>query len=68
MDALGRVGSAEAEAAVSSYAEDESPQVRKFVVLALRRIGTPQSRAKLKQMAQQDAEGWVRKLAAGQLD
>jgi HEAT repeat protein len=41
IDALGRLGAEEAVDGILQYAHDESLPVRKFVVRALGRIGTP---------------------------
>ena len=67
IDALGRLGTAEAAAAISAYAEDDSPQVRKFVVLALDRIGTAEAREQLRRIAGADADAWLRQLAGSRL-
>ncbi|MDP8931752.1 MAG: HEAT repeat domain-containing protein [Actinomycetota bacterium] len=63
IDALGRLGTDEAEEAVSAYTDDDSPQVRKFVVLALERIGSTAAREKLQGMARQDSDAWIRGFA-----
>jgi HEAT repeat protein len=67
IDALGRLGTDEAEEAVSAYADDDSPQVRKFVVLALERIGSTAARERLRGMARQDSDAWIRIFAGRRL-
>lgn len=67
IDALGRLGTGEAEEAVSAYADDDSPQVRKFVVLALERIDSTAAREKLRGMARLDSDAWIRSFAGRRL-
>lgn len=64
LEALGRLGTNDACAAIESFADNPSPQIRKFVVEALYRIGSPAAEAKLRKMANEDSEGWVRDLVA----
>ena len=68
LEALGRLGTPEARAAVESYADHPSPQVRKFVVEALTRIADPAADATIEKMARGDSEGWVRELAARRMN
>ena len=68
MDALGRLGTKEALDAVARHADDPSPQVRKFAVHALNRIGGREAEAKLRTIAKEDPEKWVRELAATHVD
>ena len=63
LEALGRLGTQEACEAVMSFADHPSPQIRKFVVAALSRIGGPAAEERLRQMGREDREGWVRELA-----
>ena len=64
LEALGRLGTKEACAAVEGFADNPSPQIRKFVVEALNRIGGSAAEVRLGTMAKRDREGWVRDLAA----
>ena len=64
LEALGRLGTQEACEAVRSFADHPSPQIRKFVVAALSRIGSPAAEERLRQMAREDPEDWVRDFAA----
>jgi HEAT repeat protein len=64
IDTLGRLGTPEARAAVESYADHSSPQIRKFVVEALTRIADPAAQGTLEKMARADRTDWVRELAA----
>lgn len=68
LDALGRLGTSEARAAVEACAHDPSADVRKFVVAALRRLGGSQAESRLRKMAREDSEGWVRELAVRALE
>lgn len=61
IDALGRLGGAEAQAVVLEHADDPSPQVRKFTVHALTRLDTPKARDVLQRMKQGDPAEFVRK-------
>ncbi len=60
IDALGWLGGKEALADIVKYADDSSPQVRKFVAHALHRINTSEARAKLKEISEKDPEEFVR--------
>jgi HEAT repeat protein len=62
IDALGRLGTPEAIAEISAQRADESPQVRKFVVLALKRSRTREARRAVTEIAADDPEEWVRDL------
>jgi HEAT repeat protein len=64
VDALGRIGTADALDGVLEHVEDPSPDVRRFVVSALRRIGTPPARARLNELARHDPTDFVRDRAA----
>ncbi|HEU4456567.1 MAG TPA: HEAT repeat domain-containing protein [Longimicrobium sp.] len=64
IEALGRLGTGQARAAVEAHADDPSPHVRKFVVEALSRIGDPAAEETLRRMAREDGQEWVRNLAA----
>jgi HEAT repeat protein len=69
IDALGWLGDAEAVPIVAAYSDDESPQVRKFVVQALGRIGTPDARNELRRIRGDDAaEAWLREMADHVID
>jgi HEAT repeat protein len=63
IDALGRLGGAEIVDVVAAYRDDPSPQVRKFVVKALSRVGDAKARAQLESISRDDPQEWVRKLA-----
>lgn len=65
IDALGRLGGTESREAIEAYADDPEPQVRKFVVKALQRIGGQAATDQLKVMAKGDSREWLRDLAAG---
>lgn len=60
IDALGRLGGSEAQAAVLKHADDHSPQVRKFVVYALTRLDSPKARDTLQRIKQNDPAEFVR--------
>lgn len=64
IEALGRLGTKAAREAVASYAGHPSPQIRKFVVQALTRIGDAAARATLRKIAKEDRQAWVRELAS----
>ena len=66
IDSLGRLGTDEGRDAIASYTADPSPQVRKFVVQALARLGGTEAAASLEEMAAHDPEGWIRDLAVQQ--
>ncbi|MCZ6662654.1 MAG: HEAT repeat domain-containing protein [Actinobacteria bacterium] len=69
IDALGRLGGVQAAEAVARHAEDDSPQVRKFVVKSLRRIDMGNARAVLGRMAAEGGEErWLRELAREELN
>jgi HEAT repeat protein len=65
-DALGRLATDDAEAAVVNLAHDVAPQVRKFAARALARIGKPTALGHLRGMVDGDAEPFVR-AAAGKM-
>ncbi len=67
LEALGRLGTKQACKAVESFADHRSPQVRKFVVSALNRIGGSAAESCLRKMAKEDSEDWVRDLAVKRL-
>ena len=64
IEALGRIGTDEARAAVLPYARHRSPHVRKFVVEALSRIDDAEAREAVRTIANADRSPWVRDLAA----
>jgi HEAT repeat protein len=68
IDALGQLGTEQALEAVTRYSSDPAPQVRKAVVLALSRIGAPEAQTRLRAMANEDPEEWIRGLAARHLE
>jgi HEAT repeat protein len=69
IDALGRLGTDRAVEAVVRYADDDSPQVRKFVVKSLSRIASADARTTLRRMAAaEQEERWLRDLAQESLD
>lgn len=68
LDALGRLDTKEARKAVETCADDASPDVRKFVVAALRRFGGAIADSRLRKMAKEDKEGWIRSVAQRALD
>lgn len=59
-DALGRLATTEAQAAVVDLSHDRAPQVRKFAAKALARIGTSASIGHLRGMVDGDEEPFVR--------
>lgn len=59
-DALGRLATAEAQAAVMELSHDRAPQVRKFAAKALARIGTNAAIGHLRGMIDGDEEPFVR--------
>ena len=61
IDTLGRLGGPQAEAAVLKHVDDASPQVRKFVVYALKRLNSPNSREVLQRITHNDSADFVRK-------
>lgn len=63
IDALGRLGTEDALETIEQFRDDPSPQIRKFVVKALSRIGGTRARVTLDAMADKDPEEWLRKLA-----
>jgi HEAT repeat protein len=65
VDALGRLGGPDAEAAVLQTTEDESPDVRRFAAYALSNLGTEVARERLRDMEETDPVQWVRAAAAG---
>lgn len=64
LDALGRLGRKQALATVTDCSIDPSPQVRKAAIQALSRIGGPEARQRIRVIADEDPEEWIRKLAA----
>ena len=68
VDALGRLGTKQALEVVSRYTDDPSSQVRKFVIYALRKIGDLEAQTRLRQIANQDSENWLRELASKQIE
>ena len=64
VDALGRLGTPEALDGVLGCVNDSSPYVRKFATRALGRIDTPEAQAKLKEIAANDSEDYVRAVAS----
>lgn len=59
-DALGRLATPEAQAAIVELSHDAAPQVRKFAAKALARIGTSGAIGHLRGMIDGDAEAFVR--------
>ncbi len=68
VDALGRLGTQQAVELISRYIDDPAPQVRKFVIQALSRIGNLDAQTKLSQIANEDPENWLRGLAYKQIE
>lgn len=60
IDALSHIGGADASRVVSKYAKSDSPDVRRFVVIGLERIGTKRALDKVATMAASDESGLVR--------
>jgi HEAT repeat protein len=60
VDALGRLGGPDAEAAVFEVAGDDSPDVRRFAAYALANLGTEAARDRLRDMQSSDPERTVR--------
>lgn len=67
IDALGRLGTKKALKIIPKYSKDPSPHVRKIVVSSLSRIGNSEALSKLRTIANEDSEDWVRVMAAKQL-
>ena len=67
IDALGRLGTDEALTGVLAYANDSSPNIRKFVVHALARINSPTARTTLEKMSSKDSVDRVRATASKHL-
>ena len=63
IDALGRLGSTEAMAAIFEHADDPSANVRKFVVHAMSRTNVPEAIKKLKEIEESDDQPFIRDLA-----
>jgi HEAT repeat protein len=64
VDALGRLGGPDAEAAVLQTTEDESPDVRRFAAYALSNLETEAARDRLRDMEETDPVNFVRAAAA----
>lgn len=64
IEALGRLGTKDARKAIERFADNPSPQVRKFVVKALSRIGGRAAEARLQKMVKEGRDDWVRDFAA----
>ena len=64
VDAVGRIGGPDAEAAVLQTTEDESPDVRRFAAYALSNLGTEAARDRLRDMEETDPVNFVRAAAA----
>jgi HEAT repeat protein len=67
-DALGRLGGAKARGELIKLSSEESPQVRKFSARALARIGDKTALARLRKIAKEDKEDFVRQAAEKQLN
>jgi len=67
LDALGRIGGPDAEAAVLQMTEDESPDIRRFAAYALSKLGTPTALERLHDLEGTDPERLVRTAAARSL-
>lgn len=63
IDAVGRLGGAEALEVVLKHVEDPSAQVRKFVVHALARQDAPKARDAMQRIKRDDPADFVRALA-----
>ena len=63
VDALGRLESPVAEAAVLDLAADDSPDVRRFAAYALSNLATEAARGRLRDMESTDPERYVRAAA-----
>jgi HEAT repeat protein len=68
VDALGRLGGPDAEAAMLELTSEESSDVRRFAAYALSRLGTETARIQLGEMAGNDPEPSVRAAAVNSLD
>lgn len=68
IDALGRLGGANALKAILAHADDPSPDVRKFAVIALGRFDTAEAQAKLADIQAGDDVGYLRDLALKHID
>lgn len=64
VDALGRLGTEEALAGIIEHTNDPSPDVRRFVVIALGRINSPQAQDKLREIEASDQVDFVRERAS----
>ncbi len=62
-DALGRIGGAKARDALVKISRDADPQVRKFAVKGLVRIDDVRAKTRLREIATEDAEEFVRRIA-----
>lgn len=67
VDALGRLGGTVATNAVLKQAGHESPDVRRFAVAALARLGTKRATDRLEKLARTDPAGFVRSKARAAL-
>jgi len=68
IDALGRLGTQRALEVIAQYEQDPSAQVRKLVVEACNRIGGTKAEGRLRTIARDDPEEWIRKLALKRLE
>lgn len=68
VDALGRLGGAKARTALIKLSSEADPQLRKFAARGLSRIGDKASLDRLRRIAEEDAEEFVRKTAQRQLE
>lgn len=62
-DALGRIGGAKARDALIKLSDDKVSHVRKFAATGLARIGDTRAMKRLRQLAEEDSESFVRGIA-----
>ena len=67
IEALGKISNKEALDVLDKYTDNPSVQIRKASVVALSRIDNTGARDRLKIIADNDEEEWLRKLAARKL-
>lgn len=68
IDALGRLGGANALKVILAHADDPSPDVRKFAITALGRFDSAEAQAKLADIQASDDVEYLRNMALKHLD
>ena len=68
IDALGRLGEASALKSILAYADDPSPDVRKFATIALGRFDASKAQQKLEDIHANDPVEYLRNLALKYID